>query len=248
MTMPVHLPPTWNGNCDDGQAGWIRSGPVRRVCSTSVSPFRCSNQYQQRYGAGVTISVLGAGGRAGRAISAAAVSPGHDVSAVVRDIHRHPGLSADRISLVTGDARDPGSVAQAGTGSTAIVSAVTPFTAPPASFDGFDIGYYERVATALAEGAAWAGVGRLVIIGLFATLRTPDGGLVLNDPALFPEALRPFARAHLQGVERLRALGSPVDLLILAPPPGLSTDVEPTGRYRLGTGTVERESWMAPGC
>lgn len=37
-----------------------------------------------------------------------------------------------------------------------------------------------------------------------------------------------------------------MDWLILAPPPGLSTDVEPTGRYRLGTGTVERESWIAP--
>lgn len=209
----------------------------------------------------MTISVFGAGGRAGRAISAAAESRGHDVSAVVRDIHRHPGVSGDRISLVTGDALDPLSVAQAAAGSSAIVSAVTPFTAPPASFDGFDIGYYERVATALVEGAARAGVGRLVIVGLFATLRTPDGGLVLDDPALFPEALRPFARAHLRGVESLRALGDAgagnhvegghhpagtVDWLVLAPPPGLSTTVEPTGRYRIGTGTVERESWTAP--
>jgi putative NADH-flavin reductase len=115
------------------------------------------------------------------------VSRGHNVSAVVRDIHRHPGLAADRISLVTGDALDPKSVAQVGAGSAAIVSAVTPFTAPPESFDSFDIGYYERVATALAEGAAQAGVGRVVIIGLFATLRTSDGGLVLEDPAL-PDA------------------------------------------------------------
>lgn len=188
---------------------------------------------------------MGAGGRAGRAISAAAVSRGHDVSAVVRDIHRHPGLSGDRISLLPGDALDPECVARAGVGSTAIVSTVTPFTAPPASFDGFDLGYYERVAAALAEGAERAGVGRLVVIGLFATLRTPDGGLVFDDPALFPEALRPFARAHLRGVERLRALGSAVDWLVLAPPPGLSTDVEPTGRYRLGTGTVEPEGWLA---
>ncbi|MET3421965.1 putative NADH-flavin reductase [Actinoplanes tereljensis] len=154
-----------------------------------------------------------------------------------RDPARQSGLGASNVSVVAGDARDPASVADAAAGCAAVVSAVTPFSAPPASFDGFDTGWYAQVADALLA----AKPARLIVVGLFATLRTrPDGPRVLDDPALFPVALRPFALAHAAGLQRLAE--SDADWLLLAPPPGLSTEASPTGTYRLGDDTAEEQS------
>ncbi|WP_213005679.1 NAD(P)-dependent oxidoreductase [Paractinoplanes toevensis] len=181
-----------------------------------------------------SIAVFGAGGRAGRPIVAEAAARGHRVVAVVRDPARHPGLATPNVSVVAGDARDPASAREAAADCAAVVSAVTPFTAPPPSFDGFDTAWYARVADALLA----AKPPRLIVVGLFATLRTrPDGPRVLDDPALFPPSLRPFALAHAAGLQRLTE--SDADWLLLAPPPGLSAEAPPTGTYRLGDDTAE---------
>ncbi|MEV6923920.1 NAD(P)H-binding protein [Dactylosporangium sp. NPDC051485] len=187
------------------------------------------------------IAVLGAGGRAGRAVVAEAVRRGHRVVAIVREPARHDDLRGPGVTLAAGDALDPASLAPAAAGARGLVCAVTPFTTPPASFDGFDAGYYGRVFAAIAA----TGVARTVVVGLFATLRAPEGGLVLDDPALFPAALRPFARAHADGIERLRATEG-TDWLVLSPPPGLSPDAEPTGRYLLAEPVVDARRWARP--
>lgn len=192
------------------------------------------------------ITVFGAGGRAGRAVVAEAVARGHRPTAVVRDPTRHPDLAGGSVQLRAGDALDPRSVTMTASDSEAIVSAVTPFTAPPPSFDDFDTGYYERAATALLAGAAKVGAARLIVVGLFATLHQSDGTLVLEDPALFPPSLRPFAVAHAAGVARLQRDGVAVDWIALAPPPQLRLDVSPTGSYRLGDAIAETGSWDAP--
>lgn len=176
-----------------------------------------------------SIAVLGAGGRAGRALVAEAARRGRTVTAIVRDPARHPDLEA-----VAADALDAGSVARAAAGADALISAVTPFSAPPASFDGFDTTYYRRVADTLV---AVPGVSQIVVVGLFAALASADGGLVLGDPDRFPPALVPFARAHADGVERLRK--SAADWLVLAPPPMLAADLPRSGRYELGDGTAD---------
>lgn len=123
---------------------------------------------------------------------------------------------------------------------------MTPFTAPPASFDGFDTGYYARVADTLAATAAGTGVARVVMISLFAALRTPAGGLVADDPTQFPEALRPFALAHQRGIDRLRETGEELDWLALAPPPMLLPDAPATSRYLLGNHTLDPLLGQAP--
>ncbi|MGI5240261.1 NAD(P)-dependent oxidoreductase [Dactylosporangium sp. CA-139066] len=187
------------------------------------------------------IAVLGAGGRVGRAVIAEAARRGHPVIAIVRGPARHDDLRGPGVTLAAGDALDSGSLVRAAAGARGLVCAVTPFSAPPASFSGFDPGYYERVFAAVTA----TGVPRAVVVGLFATMHTPDDGRVLDDPELFPAALRPFARAHADGIERLRAEPG-ADWIVLSPPPGLHPDAVPTGRYRLTEPVVDRRWWDRP--
>lgn len=192
------------------------------------------------------IAVLGAGGRAGRTITAEATARGHSVTSVVREPQRHLDLQGDHVTLVAGDALDTVSMATTVSGCAAIVSAVTPFTAPPASFDDFDTTYYERVADTLITTATTMSVTRVVVISLFATLDLPGGGKVLDDPALFPPQLRPFAAAHAAGTERLKLSGGAVDWLSLAPPPQLTADTPATRTYRLGDHTADTTALATP--
>ncbi|MFD0579637.1 NAD(P)-dependent oxidoreductase [Dactylosporangium darangshiense] len=160
------------------------------------------------------IAVFGAGGRAGRAITAEAVLRGHEVSALVRRVPAHADLSSPAVTVARADVTDPDEVARAVEGCAAVVSAVTPASSPEelARMDP-DPGYFGRAAAALLA----ARPPRLVVIGLFATLERPGGGLVLDDPASFPPPLRPFALSHLAGVRRLQAAGAGVDWAVLTP-------------------------------
>lgn len=194
----------------------------------------------------IRIAVLGAGGRAGRAITSEAVHRGHHVTAIVRDPARHRDLAEQNVLVTAGDALDADSIVRAASGAGALVGAVTPFTAPPASFEGFDTAYYVHIADALTRAAAEIGIARAVEVGLFATLRTPDGRLVLDDPDLFPEALGPFARAHAAGADRLRETGRDLDWLVLAPPPALSPGAPSRGSYQLGDDTLDLQRHHLP--
>lgn len=188
------------------------------------------------------IAVLGAGGRAGRAVLAEATRRDLAVTAIVRDPARHADLEAPGVSLRAADALDAAAIARAAAGARAVVSAVTPFSAPPTSFDGFDTAFYRRVADSLL---ALPGAPRLVFAGLFATLTREDGmGLVMDDPARFPPALVPFARAHALELEHLGA--ATADWVVLAPPPALAADLPRTGRYELGDSTVDPDRAQRP--
>ncbi|WP_428964265.1 NAD(P)-dependent oxidoreductase [Micromonospora fluostatini] len=186
------------------------------------------------------IVVFGAGGRAGRAVSAEAVRRGHPVTAVVRDPARHPGIDVPGVTVVAGDVTDPAAAARLLPGHAGVVAAVTPATDPAAlaALDRFDDRFYVRAVDALLHGAEAAGVPRLVLVGLFATLRDATGRRVLDDPAAFPAGLRAFARAHDAGLDRLRAARTPVDWLVLTPTATLQPAGPRTGRYRTGGDTV----------
>ncbi|MCK9877403.1 NAD(P)H-binding protein [Frankia sp. Ag45/Mut15] len=187
------------------------------------------------------VAVLGAGGRAGRAVSAEFVRRGHRVLGVVRDPDRHAGLRAEGIDLVRADATGGPALVDALAGADVIVVAVTPFTAPPPTFDGFDETYYEQVVRAVAAAARTSPPARLLTIGLFATLTLADGGLVLDDAELFPPALLPFARAHARVLPALRQHADTLDWLVLTPPAGLHLgDGAATARPELVAGPVER--------
>ncbi|MET9919267.1 NAD(P)-dependent oxidoreductase [Streptomyces sp. NPDC059605] len=180
------------------------------------------------------IVVFGAGGRAGRAVTAEARARGHLVTAVVRDPEKHAAIGTDGVRVVRGDIGDPRAVAGVSSGHAAAVHAVSPFSGPEQGFDDLDPEFFVRAADALLRGLAEARVPRLVVVGLFASLETGDGGLVMDDPELFPPQIRPFALAHRAGLERFRAARTPVDWLVLTPPALLEAGAPRTGRYRVG--------------
>ncbi|SNX57651.1 hypothetical protein SAMN06272735_2124 [Streptomyces sp. TLI_55] len=183
------------------------------------------------------IVVFGGGGRAGRAVTAEARRRGYGVTAVVREPARYPELHAEGVSVVRGDVTDPGSVRAVAGGHVAAVHAVSPFSGPEQGFDALDPDFFVTAADALLGGLTAAGVRRLVAVGLFANLLGADGRPVMDDPAVFPPEIRPFARAHTAGLDRLRAHAASedtVDWVMLTPGGGLEQDAPRTGRYAIG--------------
>ncbi|MEU6142205.1 NAD(P)H-binding protein [Streptomyces sp. NPDC047081] len=183
------------------------------------------------------IVVFGAGGRAGRAVTAEARRRGVAVTAVVREPARYPDLGAEGVVVAKGDVTDPLSVGGvAGGGHVAAVHAVSPFSGPEQGFGSLDPDFFVRAADALLDGLGAAGVGRLVAIGLFANLLGVDGRPVMDDAGVFPPEIRPFALAHTAGLSRLRSRGDEgaVDWVMLTPGGGLEEGAARTGRYRLG--------------
>jgi putative NADH-flavin reductase len=183
------------------------------------------------------VVVFGAGGRAGRAVAVEARRRGYRVLGVVRDPGRYPDLAAQPgFRIVAGDLTDPESAAAVVTDETAaLVNAVTPFTAPPDSFDGFDNAYYVHLVRNLTRAA---GTARVVEIGLAATLKAGDGRLC-DDAGAFPPFLRPFAEARVRGLAAWHDQPGTVDWLVVTPSPALSPKAAPTGRYRLAGDVFE---------
>lgn len=171
--------------------------------------------------------VLGAGGRVGSAVVTALLRRGHDVTAVVRDPSRHAFPDDARLRVRQGDARRPGLLSGTLHGASGVVLAVTPFTAPPQTFDGFDHDYYAAIISGI--GRAFAG-GRLVCVGLTATARLDDGSRFLDHTDLFPPFLAPFADAHLRATAALHRTA--LDWATLIPPAGLGTS-PPGGQQAL---------------
>lgn len=178
------------------------------------------------------VAVLGAGGRAGSAVVRRILAEGHSVTALVRSSARHAWLAERGVTVVEGDATDSADVARALADADAVVNAVTPFSAPPPSFDGFDETFYERVLGAVLAGRRSPDV-RIVTVGLFANLRLPDGREVSDVADLFPPALLPFARAHAGERTVLSQADPAADWLIVTPPAGLSLDAADASGYAL---------------
>ncbi|MEU8659295.1 NAD(P)-dependent oxidoreductase [Actinoplanes philippinensis] len=178
-----------------------------------------------------SIVIFGAGGRAGRAVSAEAQRRGLQVTSVVRDPaeHRLPGR------VVRGDVLDPASVAALVAGHDAAVNAVSPASGPEAleKLGALDGKIYVTAADNLLDGLAAAGVPRLIVIGLFANLVDAGGNPLYDDPSVLPAQFRHFAVAHTAGLDRLRAVETPVDWLVLTPPAQLLEGPR-LGAYRTG--------------
>ncbi|MET7640972.1 NAD(P)H-binding protein [Streptomyces sp. NPDC005438] len=190
------------------------------------------------------IVIFGAGGRAGRAATTEARARGHRVTAVVRDPDRHPDLAepGQGVRVVSGDITDPAQVARAAHAHHAAVHAVSPFSGPEQGFADLDPAFFVRAAEALLYGLARAGVPRLLVVGLFANLRDPDGRPLSEDPHMLPPGIRPFAEAHQAGLDRLRSAPTEVDWLMVTPPARLEAGAPRTGGYRVGGETVGDEA------
>jgi len=164
------------------------------------------------------VVVLGAGGRVGSAVVSALLRRGHPVTAVVRDPSRHAFPDDAGLRVRQGDAQRPGLLSGTLQGAGGVVLAVTPFTAPPQTFDGFDRDYYAAIISELGRAMPR---GRLVCTGLTATAELDDGTRFLDHADLFPQALAPFADAHLRATAALHQ--TTLDWATLIPPAGFGT-------------------------
>ncbi|GLI00868.1 NAD(P)-dependent oxidoreductase [Phytohabitans aurantiacus] len=190
------------------------------------------------------VAVFGAAGRTGRAVTATLLQQNLHVDAVLREPSRHDPPHHPNLRVIRGDAQRPEELAADLRAVDAIVLSVTPFTAPPSSFDGFDLDYYAKIVAGV--DANWHGPRRrLVAVGLTATLRLDSGKTVMDDPALFPPELMPFAEAHARQLSALA--GTSLDWTILAPPAGFGARQEPeVGQgYRLVTEPLTRQQATA---
>jgi len=171
--------------------------------------------------------VFGAGGRAGRRVVAEAASRGHEITAVVRDPVRHPGLAGARVRVVAGDVTDADRIAAVAGGQDAAVHVAARLDVPAESF-------FPAAARALVDGLARAGVARLVLAGIGTVLETAPG-VAVHDAPDFPPGARAFSLGHAAELDVLRDKGSGLDWVVLAPPPTVLDDRAPRiGRYRIG--------------
>ncbi|GII34501.1 NAD(P)-dependent oxidoreductase [Planotetraspora mira] len=169
------------------------------------------------------IIVFGAGGRAGRAAVGEALHREHHVTAVVREPAKYQDLEGAGVRVLSGDVTDADAIASLAAGhDAAIMAAYDPDTQP-------DV-FFPAAAHALLDGLARAGVGRLVVVGLAATLETIDGTPLMDTPG-FPEEYRPFCLGHAAGAAVLRTSVTALDWLIVSPAGDFDQAGARSGRY-----------------
>ena len=170
--------------------------------------------------------VFGANGRLGSRILREALDRGHQVTAVVRDPGRLQS-SDERLTAVTGDVCDAGSVAAVATGHDAVISTVGPTgnSRPDLVVDA---------ARALIDGLTRAGVRRLVVVGGAGSLDVAPGVQLVDAPS-FPKAWRDIAIAHRDALDLYRT--ADLDWTYISPAAMLEPG-ERTGKYRTGTGQL----------
>lgn len=172
-------------------------------------------------------AVVGAAGMVGSRVVAEAVRRGHDVTAVFR--RSVPPVPAG-VRVVRGDATDREVMDDLLSGVDGAVLATRPQPGQESSVG--------PTTTALLDAALVART-RLVVVGGAAPLRSPSGGLVLDDSRYVPAHIRSIAAASLSQLEVCRA--HPADWVYLSPPALLEPGVR-TGTYRRGRDVLLTDS------
>ena len=170
------------------------------------------------------ITVFGAVGSVGSRVVAEALSRGHEVTAVVRDLARFGELPSGDTPRV-GDASDAEDVARLSEGQDVVVGATRPAVGSE--------GELATTARALLSGVSRTGA-RLLLVGGAGSLVVPGTGgiLVIDTPKFMPAAYRAIAQACSDQLEACRAEAQ-VDWAYLSPP-ALLLPGQRTVRYRLG--------------
>ncbi len=173
-------------------------------------------------GAVAPVVVLGGTGRVGAAVVDELVFRGRQVIAVSR---RPPQVDRPRVRHLQGDVDDLASILDRGAVE-GVVVAVTPFTAPPDSFDGFDGDFFVRIISQLDD--VLPARTRVVHVAVTAIARLDDGTTVADHSEMFPARLRPFSEAHARGADLL-ITSSALDGTVLIPAAGLGASTDPIG-------------------
>lgn len=163
------------------------------------------------------IIVLGAGGNAGRAIVAAALARGHEVTAFLRD----PAKARTATHTVQGDITDPASVADAVAGHDVAVSSVYTPDVDPTEF-----------YTAAADALIAAAPARLIHVTLGTLLETEPGVRLLDAPD-FPDEYKAFSLGHAAGLARIAE--STLDWTAVSPTTDFDRESDPVGSARAAT-------------
>lgn len=171
------------------------------------------------------ITVFGAAGNVGSRVVAEALSRNYEVTAVLRDRARFPGLPG-AADARAGDAGNIEDVADLSAGRDVVISA----TRPPLGKERDLV----STAEALLDGLARTGV-RLLLVGGAASLAVlgAGGGILIDDPSLLSPAYRDLGQACIDQLEVCRA-DHRVDWAYLSPP-ALLQPGERTGSFRLGS-------------
>ena len=170
------------------------------------------------------LTIFGATGATGTALTRQALAAGHDVTAVVRDAKRLNVAPHPRLRVVTADVMDPGSIAPATEGADAVISAIGPHGAGPTTV-------IRDSARSLVQALDKTGARRFVQVS--GSIVADDGESPYMRYLVKPVARRTFLRhvcADMRaGEDEIRR--SDLDWTILRPP--ALTDKTATGSYRL---------------
>ena len=161
----------------------------------------------------MTVTVLGASGRAGAAITRELAGRGHRVRGVARKPEAIPVV--DGVEPVAGDAEDAAALAGLLRGSDAVISAL----------------HFNVTAETLLAALREAGVPRLLVTGGAATLEVAPGQRLFDTPD-FPPEWKPFAAGGIAFLDALRQEQG-IDWTFLSPP-ALIEEGPRTGAYRTG--------------
>lgn len=183
------------------------------------------------------LTVLGATGMTGSAITAEALDRGHRVTAASR--RPRAAAASDRLVPHALDVADTTAVDQVLEGADAVVLAIR--LAPGSE------SHLVPLTDGVLSAAARSGT-RVLIVGGAAPLRSPHDPdlLLIDDPEHVPEEFRALARASL---DQFRLFQAQVDDHIAAhgktqygwvylSPPAVLVPGERSGRYRRGTDTL----------
>ncbi|MEE3098304.1 MAG: NAD(P)H-binding protein [Pseudomonadota bacterium] len=186
----------------------------------------------------MTVVLLAATGRAGRALLTELTSRGHEVVAVARSLDRLPAGLPASVRPVRFDLTQDDGLAEILAGADAVISAFGPSSADPRYTT--DIAYTDQLveATSRAVQAVKAsGAGRLVVVGGAGSLEFAPGVSVL-DSGKWPAPYVNIATSHVKAFALLRA--SDINWTYFSPPMSI-TPGERTGVFRLGGDQVIRD-------
>ena len=173
----------------------------------------------------VKIVVFGATGVIGRAVTTELLVRGHTVTAATRSGAPVNGLV---VRSLTGDARDPGSVARLAAGQDAVAAATGPRRGDGEDPEDSLLG----AARGLAEGLRQAGVRRLVVVGGVGSLEIAPGQRLVDRPD-FPPAHKPAALAHARALDEVYRRIEDLDWTCVSPA-RVTGPGERTGEFRVG--------------
>lgn len=169
------------------------------------------------------ILLIGASGMIGSHVLKEASKRGHEIIAASRNpekIEKLEGVTPVELDISNVDA-----VVRQAENADVIVTAVSPRSTGEATAEA------EAKGKALIEVAEKSGK-RLLMVGGAGSLKTPDGGIVLDN---LPDFIKPEATGMRNVYLVLQ--GSTADWTFFAPPP-LIVPGEAKGKYRLGGDTI----------